>query len=77
MEKSTICQSKLLSQRTHALADYKKYWDETGFQNLGKTKLYDIINSIKSAQQKIIAGLDEFIVEGVEVQRSLSSKRGA
>ena len=77
MEKSMICQSKLLFQRTHALVDYKKYWDQTGFQNLGENKLYDIINSIKSAQQKIVAGLDEFIVEGVEVRRPLSSKRGA
>ena len=61
----------------HALADYQKYCNETGFQSLGKSKLYDIINSIKPAQQKTVAGLDEFVVEGVEAWRSLSSKGGA
>ena len=75
-EKYDLPKQIIQSQRAHALADYK-YCNETGFQNHGKSKLYDILNSIKSAQQKIIAGLDEFIVEGVEVRRSLSSKREA
>ena len=61
------------SQRSHAFVDYKKYCDETGFQGLGKSKLYDILNSIKPAEQRIVAGLDEFVVEGVEAWLSLSS----
>ena len=52
--------------RSHALVDYKKYCDETGFQSLGKSKLYDIIDSIKTAEQRTVAGLDEFVVEGIE-----------
>ena len=76
-EKYDLPKQIIQSQPAHALADYKKYCNETGFQSLGKSKLYDIINSIKPAQQKTVAGLDEFVVEGVEVWRSLSNKRGA
>ena len=76
-EKYDLPKQIIQSQRVHALADYKKYCNETGFQSLGKSKLYDIINSIKPAQQKTVARLDEFVVEGVEAWRSLSSKRGA
>jgi hypothetical protein len=61
------------SQRNHILVDYMKYCDETGFESLGKTKLYDIINSIKPAQQRAAAGLHQFVVEGIEAWRSLSS----
>ena len=75
-EKYDLPKQIIQSQRAHALADYKKYCNETGFQSLGKSKLYDIINSIKPAQQKTVAGLDEFVVEGIEAWRSLSSKRG-
>ncbi len=60
-------------QKTHALVNYKKYCDETDFEGLGNSKLYDILNSIKPAQQKAVAGLDEFVVEGVEAWHSLSS----
>ena len=63
------------SQRSHAIANYKKYCEETEFQSLGNSKLYDIINSIKPAQQRTVAGLDEFVVEGIEAWRSLSSKK--
>ena len=76
-EKYDLPKQIIQSQRAHALADYKKYCSETGFQSFGKSKLYDIINSIKPAQQKTVAGLDEFVVEGVEAWRSLSSKREA
>ena len=76
-EKYDLPKQIIQSRRAHALADCKKYCNETGFQSLGKSKLYDIINSIKPAQQKTVAGLDEFVVEGVEAWRSLSSKRGA
>ena len=76
-EKYDLPKQIIQSQRAHALADYKKYCDETGFQSLGKSKMYDIINNIKPAQRKTVAGLDEFVVEAVEAWRSLSSKRGA
>ena len=76
-EKYDLPKQIIQSQRALALADYKKYCNETGFQSFGKSKLYDIINSIKPAQQKTVAGLDEFVVEGVEAWRSLSSKREA
>ena len=76
-EKYDLPKQIIQSQRALALADYKKYCDKTGFQNLGKSKFYDIINSIKSTQQTTVAVLDEFVVEGIEAWRSLSSKRGA
>ena len=76
-EKYDLPKQIIQFQRAHTLADYRKYCDETGFQSLGKSKLCDIINNIKLAQQKTVAGLDEFVVEAVEAWRSLSSKRGA
>lgn len=72
-EKYELPKQIIQSQRSHALVDYKKYCDETGFQSLGNSKLYDIIDSIKPGQQRIVAGLDEFVVEGLEAWRSLSS----
>ena len=72
-EKCELPKQIIQSQRSHAIVDYKKYCDETGFQSLGKSKLYDIINSIKPTQQRIVAGLDELVVEGIEAWRSLSS----
>ena len=74
-EKYDLPKQIIQSQRAHALADYKKYCNETGFQSLGKSKLYDIINSIKLTQQKTVAGLNEFVVEGIEARRSLSNRR--
>ena len=76
-EKYDLPKQIVQCQRAHVLADYKKYCNETRFQSLGKSKLCDIINSIKLAQQKTVDGLNEFVVEGVQAWRSLSSKRGA
>jgi hypothetical protein len=73
-EKCELPKQILQLQKTHALVNYKKYCDETDFMGLGSSKLYDILNSIKPAQQQAAAGLDEFVVEGVESWRSLSSK---
>ena len=73
-EKCELLKQIIQSQRSHAIVDYKKYCDETGFQSLGKSKLYDIINSIKPTQQRIVAGLDEIVVEGIEAWRSISSE---
>lgn len=72
-EKYEIPQQILQLQKSHALINYKKYCDETNFQSLGNSKLYDILSSINPTQQKAVAGLDEFVVEGVEAWRSLSS----
>ena len=74
-EKYDLPKQIIQSQRTHALNNYHKYCEETGFQSLRKSKLYDIINSIKPARQKVVSGLDEFVVEGVEAWRSLSGKK--
>ena len=73
-EKCELPKQIIQSQRSHAIVDYKKYCDETGFQSLGKSKLYDIIKSIKPTQQRIVTGLDEIVVEGIEAWRSLSSE---
>ena len=62
----------LQSQRQHVIINYMKYCDETSFKSLGKSKLYDIINSIKPAQQRTVTGLDQFVVEGIEAWRCLS-----
>ena len=71
-DKYEIPKQILQLQKTHAIMNYKKYCDETGFESLGDSKLYDILNSIKPAQQKAAAGLDEFVVEGSESWHALS-----
>jgi hypothetical protein len=72
-EKQEVPQQMLQLQKTHAIFNYKKYCDETNYESLSIRKLYDILNSIKPSQQKAVAGLDEFVVEGVESWRTLSS----
>ena len=74
-EKYDLPKQIIQSQRTHALINYYKYCEKTRFQSLRRSKLYDIINSIKLAQQKVVSGLDEFVVEGIEAWWSLSSKK--
>lgn len=72
-EKQEIPQQILQLQKTHAILNYQKYCEETDYECLSTAKLYDILNGIKPAQQKAVAGLDEFVVEGVESWKSLSS----
>ena len=72
-EKYELPKQIIQSQRSHAIVDYKKYCDEIGFQSLGKSRLYNIIDSIKPAQQRTVTGLDEIVVEGIEAWRSLLS----
>ncbi|CAF3282448.1 unnamed protein product [Rotaria sp. Silwood2] len=72
-DKYELPKQVLQLQKYHALISYKNYCDETDFEGLGNIKLYDILNSIKPAQQQAVAGLDEFVVEGVEAWCSLSS----
>ena len=71
-DKYEVPKQILQLQKTHALINYKKYCDETDFESLGTSKLYDILNSIKPAQQKAVTELDEFVVEGVEVWGGLT-----
>ncbi|CAF1459116.1 unnamed protein product [Adineta ricciae] len=71
-EKQEVPQQILQLQKSHAIFYYKKYCDETDYESLSTSKLYDILNSIKPSQQKAVAGLDEFVVEGVESWRTLS-----
>ena len=73
-EKYELRKQIIQSQRSHAIVDCKKYCDETGFQSLGKSQLYDIINSIKPTQQQIVIGFDEIVAEGIEAWRSPSSE---
>ena len=60
-------------QKTHTLINYKKYCEETDFESQGNSKLYNILNSMKPAQQQAVTGLDEFVVGDVEAWRVLSS----
>ncbi|CAF4491131.1 unnamed protein product, partial [Rotaria sp. Silwood2] len=71
-DKYELPKQVLQLQKYHALISYKNYCNETDFEGLGNIKLYDILNSIKPAQQQAVAGLDEFVVEGVEAWCSLS-----
>ena len=71
-DKYEVPKQILQLQKTHALINYKKYCDETDFESLGTSKLYDILKSIKPTQQKAVTGLDEFVVEGIEAWHGLS-----
>ena len=59
-------------QKNHAITEYKMYCEETGFEDLCNKKLFDILAGLKAAQQRIVAGLDDFVVEGIEAWNSLS-----
>ena len=72
-EKYELPKQILQLQKTHAVLKYKKYCDESDFDGLCRSKLFDILNDIKPSQQQAVSGLDEFIVEDVEARRSLSS----
>ena len=48
----------LQSQKTHAIANYKKYCDETAFEGLSNKKLFDILSSLKPAQPRALADLN-------------------
>lgn len=64
----------LQCQKSHAISSYRKYCEETGFEGLCNRKLFDILNGLKPAQQRALAGLDEFVVDGVEAWACLSSE---
>ena len=72
METNMKCQNKFFSCRKLMLLLTTRSIVTRGFESLGTSKLYDILNSIKPAQQKAVTGLDEFVVKGVEVWRGLS-----
>lgn len=73
-EKIQLSKQILLSQKTHAIGNYKKYCEETDFEGLGNRKLFEILDGLKPEQQRVVAGLDDFVVEGVEAWCCLSSK---
>ena len=73
-EKIKLSKQILQSQKTHAISSYKKYCDETGFESLRNRKLFDILSGLKPEQQRIVAGLDDFVVEGVEAWLCLASE---
>jgi hypothetical protein len=52
-EKYALSKQIIQSQRLHALVNHKKYCDETGFQCLGKSKLYGIIDRYQAKTAKI------------------------
>lgn len=71
-EKYELPRQILQLQKAHVVLNYKKYCDESDFDGLCRTKLYDILNNIKPSQQQVVSGLYEFVVEGVEAWRSLA-----
>ena len=71
-ERLQLSKQILQCQKTHAVASYKNYCDETDFESLCSRKLFDILNSLKPIQQRIVAGEDDFVVEGVEAWRCMS-----
>ena len=72
-EKYELPKQMLQLQKAHVVLNYKKYCDESDFDGLCRSKLFDILNGIKPFQQQVVSGLDEFVVEGVEAWPSLSS----
>ena len=71
-EKVEISKQILQLHKGHAIAQYKRYCGETDFEGLCSRKLVHILAGLKPAQQRVIAGLDDFVVEGIEVCHSLS-----
>ena len=71
-EKVELSKQILQLQKTHASAEYKKYCEETNFEGLCSRKFFDILAGLKPAQQRIVAGLDDFVVEGSVAWNSLS-----
>jgi hypothetical protein len=71
-EKIELSKQILQSRKTHAIVNYKKYCDETDFESLGNRELFDILSGLKPSQQRALAGIDEFVVEGIEAWSTLS-----
>ena len=73
-EKCIISKQILQSQRTHAIVEYFKHCEETNFDNLCRSKLFEILDSINPSSQRAVSGLDEFVTEGVAAWDTISSK---
>ena len=71
-EKVEISKQILQLQKGHAIVQYKRYCEETDFEGLCSRKLFDILAGLKPAQQRVITGLDDFVVERIEACHSLS-----
>ena len=74
-EKCVLPKQILQSQRAHTVVEYFKYCEETNFDNLCKSKLFEILDSINPSYQPAVSGLDEFVTEGVAAWDTISSKR--
>ncbi|CAF4181776.1 unnamed protein product [Rotaria magnacalcarata] len=72
-EKVQLSKQILQSQKAHAIVSYQQYCDEADFEGLGNRKLFDILSSLNPEQQRIVTGLDDFVVEGAEAWRCLSN----
>ncbi|CAF4807218.1 unnamed protein product [Rotaria sp. Silwood2] len=70
-EQFIIPKQILQSQRSHAIVEYLKYWEETNFNNLGRTKLFEILDNIKPSSQRAVSGLDEFVTEVIEAWKTI------
>ena len=47
---------------------------DTSFNGYGVRKLYDLLNSINPSQNHAVAGLDEFLNDGIEAWKVLKGK---
>ena len=72
-DKCELPKQILQLQKAHIVFNYKKYCDESDFEGLCRSKLFEILNSTKPFQQQAVSGLDEFVIEGVESWHSLSN----
>lgn len=51
---------------THAIREYKMYCLEVAYDGLGTTSLHCILKVIKPKHRQKVAGVDSFVVEGIE-----------
>ncbi|CAF4576361.1 unnamed protein product [Rotaria sp. Silwood2] len=70
-EQFIIPKQILQSQCSHAIVEYLKYCEETNFNNLGRTKLFETLDNIKPSSQRAVSGLDEFVTEGIEAWKTI------
>ena len=66
MKKTNYRNRYFRCKTTHAIAEYKEYYEENDPDGLCNRKLFDILAGLKSAQQGIAAGIDDFVVESIE-----------
>lgn len=65
-DKVEVSNSMLEILESHAIRQYKIYCGEVNYTCLGTTTLHLILKSIKPKHRKRVAGVDSFVVEGIE-----------